>query len=297
MPESVDFFKCVLDAIVDHVAVIDKQGNIIFVNESWTSFGYKNGLVNSSQSQVNYLYESDKAAAMGDEFGIKASAGIREVITNKRNWFQLEYPCHSPNESRWFIMRVSKMEQNNYFVITHQNITERKLIEEQMAKISRLDGLTNIANRRFFDEFLEHEWLSCRRLKQPLSLAIIDVDNFKMLNDTYGHQKGDECLKAIANTLTKFSKRPGDMPARYGGDEFVLLLGNTSLKDAEVLLSDFQQVINLSNISHTKHTVTLSIGLATIYPSSENDTEVLLCKSDELLYLAKRKGKNQICSN
>ena len=186
-------------------------------------------------------------------------------------------------------MRASKIDQNDYLVITHQNITERKLIEDKMAKLSRLDGLTNIANRRFFDEFLEHEWLSCRRLKQPLSLAIIDVDNFKMLNDTYGHQQGDECLKSIANI------RPGDIAARYGGAEFVLLFGTTSLKEAESLLYEFQHTIRL--LKNLPELPTLSIGLASIYPSSGNDTKTLLCKSDELMYLAKRKGKNQLCSH
>ena len=153
MTGSYQFLKSILDTITEHIAVIDQEGKILFVNKSWVNFG------NSNQCQlaldwekVNYLEICDKSAAMGDEFGRKAGDGIRKVINKELSLFYFEYPCHSPEEQRWFIMRVSPFTLNNhcYFVISHQNITESKLAEEKVHELSRLDELTQIANRRSF---------------------------------------------------------------------------------------------------------------------------------------------------
>tara|TARA_R110002072_G_scaffold119555_3_gene252450 strand:+ start:8995 stop:9909 length:915 start_codon:yes stop_codon:yes gene_type:complete len=302
MLESYDFLKLVLDTITEHIVVIDNEGDILFVNKSWSTFAQNNEcLIDERWNGVNYLRECDKAASMGDVFGAKAASGIRSVIKSDAEEFYCEYPCHSPDQKRWFMMRVTSftIQGVNCFVISHQNITERKLAEEEVINLSRIDGLTGIPNRRYFNEFLNREWNRCRRLGMPISLAIIDLDHFKLLNDTYGHQTGDACLKAVGGILKGFGIRPGDICARYGGEEFVIVYGNTSLDKAQILVSKLLDEIRLLNIPNEKSptlpALTASIGLTTMYPSEENSESDLIKKSDESLYLAKENGRNQIC--
>ena len=301
MIESYIFLKSVLDTITEHIVVIDNKGDILFVNKTWLSFGQNNEcLIDEAWIGVNYLKECDKAADMGDFFGVKAASGIRSVIIGAEDKFYFEYPCHSPDEKRWFMMRVTPftITRGNYFVISHQNITERKQIEEKALSLSHIDGLTNIPNRRYFNEFLDSEWKRCYRLGMPISLAIIDLDYFKLLNDTYGHQVGDECLKSVGKVLKGFGKRPGDICARFGGDEFAVVYGNTSSDQAKILAGKLLNEIRSLNIPNEKSsilpTLTASIGLATIYPNKENSQSSLIKKSDDSLYSSKKNGRNQL---
>lgn len=249
---------------------------------------------------MNYLTECDKAAAMGDEFSIHAVQGIRQVIKGKEDTFYYEYPCHSPEEKRWFMMRVTPFEMQglHYFVISHKNITERKLVEEEVTNLARLDGLTNIANRRYFNEFLNEEWKRCQRLGMPISLAIIDLDYFKLLNDTYGHQEGDECLKIIGKLLKSFVRRPSDICARYGGEEFAVVYGNTEQAKAKSLMYQLLKEISALAIpnknSPTYPNLTASIGLVTMFPNKNITEAALIKRADEALYTAKENGRNQI---
>jgi diguanylate cyclase (GGDEF)-like protein len=301
MESSYEFLSQVLDSITAHIVVIASSGEIKFVNKSWSAFGSSNDCATKTDwSNVNYLDECDKAAAMGDSFGQEAGTGIRRVINNQESIFYFEYPCHSPDEKRWFMMRVApfKIRDNHYFVITHQNITERILAEEKVNDLARMDGLTNIPNRRTFDQFLYEEWRRCSRLKQPISLAIIDLDHFKLLNDNYGHQTGDDCLVRIGALLKEFGSRPSDICARYGGEEFVVVWSGTPLKQAKILSMRLLDTINTLNIpnsqSPTKKHLTASIGVAELIASRENNESDLISKADRLLYKAKDNGRNRV---
>ena len=204
MKNSYEFLSLVLDSITEHIAVIDDQGEIQYVNNSWSIFGSNNECaISYDWSGVNYIEECDRASLRGDEYGTKAGSGIRSVIDQNVSNFYFEYPCHSLNEKRWFMMRITpfQVDEKKYFVISHQDVTERKLAENEVKNLASLDGLTDIPNRRAFDEFLSQEWKRCARSNKPISLAIIDIDYFKLLNDTYGHQSGDECLVKIGVLL------------------------------------------------------------------------------------------------
>ncbi|GAA6206522.1 MULTISPECIES: diguanylate cyclase [Thalassotalea] len=300
MENSYEFLSLVLDSITEHIVAIDETGDIQFVNKSWLAFGNKNAcLIGENWSGVNYITECEKASALGDEFASHAVTGILSVIHKRKNSFYLEYPCHSPDEKRWFMMRVSPFRTHgrNYFVISHQNITERKLAEEEVEKLASLDGLTQIANRRAFDDFLKEEWLRCFRLKKTICLAILDLDHFKLLNDDYGHQYGDQCLIKVAELLKEFTKRPSDICARYGGEEFVLVWGNLSIEQASRLLQKLLKKIQDLKISNKNSPVnqylTASIGLAVMLPNIENDEFLLTNNADKMLYKAKRAGRNR----
>ncbi|GAA6186134.1 MULTISPECIES: sensor domain-containing diguanylate cyclase [Alteromonadaceae] len=301
MENSFEFLSLVLDTITEHIVVIDDAGEIKYVNKSWSAFGDNNECsIGNDWRGVNYLDVCDKAAAFGDEFGANAGRGIRSVIEQRSPLFYLEYPCHSPNEPRWFMMRVSSflLSGNHYFVISHQNITERKLAEEEVLNLSRIDELTGIANRRYFNEFIESEWRRCHRHGMPICLAIIDLDYFKLLNDSYGHQVGDSCLKSIGKILQKFAKRPSDMCARYGGEEFALVYGDTNLQQAKPLVNELLEQIRSLNIANENSPIcsmlTASIGVHSIYPKDDNNVSEFIRRTDQLLYLAKENGRNQI---
>jgi diguanylate cyclase (GGDEF)-like protein len=301
MINSPEFLKLVIDTIPQHIAVIDGAGYIRFVNSGWADFGKSNaGRINIDWLGLSYLDECDRSGAAGDCFGIAAGSGVREVIGGQKSEFYLEYPCHSPNKQRWFMMRVTPftLAGVSYFVVSHQNITERKIAEEKVLNLSRIDGLTDIPNRRYFDEFLKNEWRRCARANIPLSLAIIDLDHFKLLNDSYGHQVGDECLVRVGNLLKSFARRPADLCSRYGGEEFAIIWPETSNNQAELFSGEILKLISGLKIpnkqSPTNPMLTASIGLATMFPSEENDESAIIGKADKLLYRAKKHGRDQV---
>ncbi|KZY56046.1 diguanylate cyclase [Pseudoalteromonas shioyasakiensis] len=298
MVESKEFLKSILDTISKHIVVIDEKGDIQFVNRSWQTFGDENNCqCNTQWEEQNYLAICQSAAQQGDEFGAQALSGISQVINQQLTEYYLEYPCHSNTDKRWFLMRAVPFEHasKRFIVISHINITERKIAEQQVQELARIDGLTQIANRRHFDDFYKQEWSRCARLKHPLSLAMIDLDNFKSLNDNFGHLVGDICLKEVAKLLPDYTRRPGDLCARYGGEEFVLVLGNTQSHQAQKLVTRFMAALNTLQLPELAgHPLTVSIGLATIYPSSRDDAMLLIEMADNALYQAKEAGRNQL---
>ncbi len=292
------FLKSVLDSVKDHIVVIDQYGEIKFYNKSWSCFGDENNCAASTWCGLNYLAECDNATRSGDEFGAKAGEGIRDVIAGNKAEFYFEYPCHSPCEQRWFMMRVTpfKMDRQCFYVISHQNITERKLAENEVFNLARLDGLTNILNRRTFDELLGSEWKRCSRSHTPISLALIDLDYFKLLNDYYGHQSGDDCLIRVGALLRSFANRTGDICARYGGEEFALVWPGTSLENAQHMAQNVVKQIAelkiLNEHSPVNQYLTASIGVAQMIPTVEYDKADLINRADNMLYQAKKQGRN-----
>ncbi|MDL4841966.1 GGDEF domain-containing response regulator [Aquibacillus rhizosphaerae] len=174
-------------------------------------------------------------------------------------------------------------------------------LEEANAKLrdlSYIDGLTQIPNRRNFDENLEKEWKNAIRSGSQISLILIDVDFFKDYNDIYGHSKGDECLKNVGTTLASAVQRPRDLVARYGGEEFVVILTDTSQQDAEMIANQMKDNIEGLQIAHGKSSVsnyvTISGGIATMKPKVIMKKEEISQRADQALYKAKELGRNQI---
>jgi len=187
-----------------------------------------------------------------------------------------------------------------------KDITERKHYEAELMKanselerLATMDGLTQLANRRCFDETLQREWLRARREIQPLSVILCDVDYFKLYNDHYGHQEGDECLKAVAKCMQDSLLRPADFVARYGGEEFVIILPNTDLdgagKVAENLRTDVLALQRKHKTSRVNDYVTLSFGVATIVPGKDGiGSDVLIKAADDCLYASKQASRNMV---
>jgi two-component system chemotaxis family response regulator WspR len=168
----------------------------------------------------------------------------------------------------------------------------------ELERLANLDGLTGIANHRYFDHILEVEWRRCRRDGRPLSVVMLDVDFFKRFNDRYGHQAGDECLKAIATVLGESVHRAGDLAARYGGEEFVLVLSATpaegALHVAETVRRRVQELAIEHDCGDGVGVVTLSAGVVTVLPDSSLELTTVIGRADEALYQANRRGRNRV---
>jgi two-component system chemotaxis family response regulator WspR len=188
---------------------------------------------------------------------------------------------------------LSKMQQQ----LENMN-TELARSNRELHRLSALDGLTGVANRRQFDTTLNQEWQRSSRSRAPLSLIFADIDFFKRYNDLYGHQTGDDCLKKVATALQQTVHRPADLVARYGGEEFVMILPETTEEGALAIAEKMLRNIAALDIPHAESDVTsrvsLSIGIATMTPEEDGLPETLVRAADEALYLAKERGRNRI---
>lgn len=178
---------------------------------------------------------------------------------------------------------------------------ELSTANQKLENMSFIDGLTQIPNRRKFDEVYEKEWQHCRREKEPISVIMFDLDYFKEFNDLYGHLAGDDCLIKIAEQIDEVIKRPRDLFARYGGEEFVVVLPEIEADGAKKVAQKMKNAIVELEIEHQKSKissyVTASFGVATIIPEGKVSRSYFLNKVDESLYQAKKEGRNRIKVN
>lgn len=181
-------------------------------------------------------------------------------------------------------------------VQTLRDMTEEKAAQIALEQLATRDGLTGLANRRCFDDTLRAEWARALRQRQPLSLLMVDVDNFKAYNDANGHLGGDECLKLIASAVAN-EMRANDLVARYGGEEFCVILPNQSLKGAAIVAERIRARVEQLQVPHGRGSgrhVTVSIGAATAIASTDTDPSQLVAIADAALYRAKHMGRNRI---
>jgi diguanylate cyclase (GGDEF)-like protein/PAS domain S-box-containing protein len=190
-------------------------------------------------------------------------------------------------------------------VSSFKDITQRKAAEaalqqanRKLARMATVDGLTQIANRRRFDEGLQTEWPRLVRERKPLALIMCDIDFFKNYNDYFGHQMGDDCLWSVAQAIAEAVRRPADIAARYGGEEFAVILPDTPLKGALHVAEAIRCAVTALQIHHPRSTaaahVTLSLGVAATVPDRNGSIEMLLQAADSALYQAKSEGRNRV---
>ncbi len=199
-------------------------------------------------------------------------------------------------------LKESQIQLEEYAFTLEKKIAERTSALEtanlQLYRLATMDGLTQVANRRCFDEYWLQQWTLLQQEKQPLSLIIMDVDYFKNYNDHYGHLAGDECLRQVAQGISKLLMRPQDLVARYGGEEFVVVLPHTPIEGAKKVAEGIISTIYNLNLAHAKSQVcdriTLSIGVACVVPNADLTWEVPLSLADRALYQAKQEGRNRI---
>ncbi|MBN3879973.1 MAG: diguanylate cyclase domain-containing protein [Nostoc sp.] len=187
--------------------------------------------------------------------------------------------------------------------LIQQSQLQQKLeaVNLELQRLVTIDGLTQIANRRRFEEYFFQEWQRLKREQRPLSLILCDVDFFKLYNDTYGHRVGDRCLQKIAQAIKDMIKRPGDLVARYGGEEFAVILPNTDTKGATHVADEICHAVRGLAIPHQNSQVspyvTISVGFTTEIPQPDSDLEEMIATADRALYKAKAAGRDRFVQN
>ena len=179
-----------------------------------------------------------------------------------------------------------------------RNHLELKSQRDRLSRLTLIDGLTELANRRAFDERLEQEWRRALRTEVLLALIMIDIDFFKGYNDAYGHLAGDDCLRYVAQTLAASLKRAGDFVARYGGEEFIAILPGLNVKGMRAMAETMRESVAKLRIPHRSSTiapyVTISIGAVSLMPAAGALSRSLVAACDQQLYLAKSHGRNRV---
>ncbi len=286
--------QTLFDTTVDGIITIDTHSRIRTFNPAAEKlFGYAKEEVIGKK--VMLLMPSSYAPS--HEAGIKRylKTGEKRLIGNLvqvigRKKDGTEFPIE---------LGVSeiRMVGTRLFTAIVRDISAHKKLEKELEALSHTDGLTGINNRRFFDLELEKEWKRSTRDTQPLSLILLDIDNFKNFNDTYGHVQGDVCLKAVAKAINNCLHRAGDFLARYGGEEFVVLLPGVDLENAVTLAETIRRAVELLSIenrgSQASQFVTVSLGVATVQETQDKKNRVLVEAADKALYRAKNSGKNR----
>jgi len=248
-------------------------------------------------SALDELPDKVKAFTMGGVDYITKPFQLEEVlvrvktqITLRRQQQQLQIQNRQLQEE---IQRRKEIE-----AALQRSQTELQKANTELYRLAHLDGLTHVANRRRFDEYIDREWRRLAREKRPLSLIMCDVDYFKPYNDHYGHQMGDDCLRAIARAISDALKRPADLAARYGGEEFAILLPNTPLEGAIAVAEDISRSVRHLEIPHPHSQigaiVTLSFGVGSQIPRSENHPSTLIDLADRALYRSKQNGRDRV---
>jgi len=213
---------------------------------------------------------------------------ILSAVIDEKNAAQLSLKQAMENLELQVIERTTELQRS-------ENLLKQANLE--LEKLVNIDGLTQIGNRRCFDNRLTMEWKRLIRESQPIALILFDIDYFKLYNDLYGHQMGDDCLKAIAQTVTQVFSRPADLVARYGGEEFAVILPNTYIQGAFTVAEQIRIAVENLGIAHQSSDisdiVTISLGVASLLPNLMQEPSTLIKQADMALYRAKKQGRNQ----
>jgi len=195
---------------------------------------------------------------------------------------------------------IERSLRQNYLQSRLLSLENRDLEESNLTLqyLSAIDGLTRIANRRSLDRSLAIEWQRARRKREPVGFIMADIDHFKVFNDTYGHQAGDECLRIVASLIKDHARRPGDLAARYGGEEFALVLTNSTAEQAGIIAEQMRKKIMETTIKYENSVltnITASFGVASMVPGQgQASPDALILEADQAMYRAKKSGRNRV---
>ncbi|MEH1919251.1 PAS domain S-box protein [Nostoc sp.] len=269
-------------------------------------FSLKQDFSDYYQGLTKVFHDIQESDFSGDLFELlqlyQVKAAIIVPILNGEHLWGLLIAHQRAAPRYWQAFEVNLLQQlaSQVAIAIHQSVLYQQVqaANEELQRLATLDGLTQIANRRRFDEYLESEWQRLKREQLSLSLILLDVDFFKLYNDTYGHLGGDDCLRQLASALKNIVKRPADLVARYGGEEFTIILPNTEIQGAIYVAQTIGQAVRDLAIPHAQSRVcdrvTVSLGVVSIVPNSEISPPDLINAADKALYVAKQQGRDRV---
>lgn len=292
--EQAERLRTIVDSMAEGLLIIEASGRIQYANPACSRYlGCEPGVIEKKtiadllapQVAQEYL---DYFARCADAPEFAPQPGAREVVIRK---------CDGGLRAMDLTLAPMAMHETLFIGLLH-DITHHKRSETELQRAALLDPLTNIPNRRHFDNFVETEWQRALRSGEPLSLVVLDVDHFKLYNDTLGHPAGDLALQRVAGVLQAHAPRATDMAARYGGEEFVMLFAETDSGSAGALAEAIRSHVEALQMPHprspTSPWITVSIGVATIVPSQLDPMEKLFVTADRAMYMAKEAGRNRV---
>jgi len=313
--EKVRQIDQVFDLPLSHLAILDLDGRCVRLSAAWhRTMGWPiESLV--GQSMRPYVHEDDHPAMDAARLALAATGTVADFHFRLRHaddtYREITAQAVVLNDLIYMDARDVTEERRGRRALNSLNAQLQEINSELAGKnlqlqvqeralreLSLRDALTGVANRRRFDEALLAEWRRSARERQPLSLVMADIDHFKEFNDSYGHLAGDGCLKAVATALQDGVHRPHDLLARFGGEEFAVLLPNTDAAGAQLLAEELRRRVEVLNIAHERSSVatvvSLSLGIKTLVPDEKSSITELLQGADAALYSAKQRGRNQV---
>ena len=237
---------------------------------------------------VIVLSTKEEATVKSDAF----RAGANDYLVKLPD--RIELIARIRYHSAAYLSQIQRDEAYRALRKSQQDLMETNL---ELQRLTNVDGLTGLSNRRYFNEYIEAEWRQAIRTREPISLVMVDIDHFKLYNDTYGHLAGDEVLRTVAQTVMRSFRRPKDLAARFGGEEFVVILPHTARGDLRMLTERVVGAVEALSLPHSASPaggkVTISAGAATSNPRTGDSFFALIEAADKALYEAKRTGRNR----
>jgi two-component system, chemotaxis family, response regulator WspR len=307
----------------DKILVLDDDPFVVSMLEAiLESGGYSVETAKSGKEALRIFSEQPDIVLILSDMNMEEMNGIEIIRAIREKNTEVPIIILTVNKELTVALEAIRCGANDYFLkdenientllISVKNTIEKyhlmqqniRLMDEliqknkELERLSFLDGLTGVANRRYFDKTVAEEWGRAARLNTWLAVIMIDIDFFKRFNDTYGHQHGDDCLKQVAHTLNASLKRSGDSLFRYGGEEFAAILPNVNIDGAMIVAESMRSGVESLNISHVSSSiaeyVTISLGVGSMIPTYHSTPSAMIFQVDRALYAAKQGGRNQI---
>lgn len=291
-------FQSTLDALTDHIAVIEADGTIATVNQAWRAFANAHDPSSHKATEgADYLALCDAAAARGDRDAGKVASIIRKVLSGAATQGQWEHRFEDgPAGFGWFLVKVSRIVGDGpvRVLVAREDVTDRKANESRIEFLATHDALTGLPNRNLLEDRTRQSIERSRRLGQRLAVLTVDLDNFKQLNDAYGHSVGDAAIAACAHRIARAAEGVSDTVARLGSDEFVVVVGDTT--DPGTAAARIARALHeavkapMAVLDDHEFTLLASIGIS-LYPSDGTSFDALLKNSEAAMYRAKALGR------
>ncbi|MDQ0456921.1 diguanylate cyclase [Rhizobium paknamense] len=296
LQESRQQLSDALSNMADGLAMFDREGRLVFCNGRYQGLFSKTADLRHPGALLSDIIAASKAA--GEEITAEGEPGLEEAY--------LPLPRPGTRELRLWDGRVLEAKTRSVggggVITVFSDVTRMRQAEELLRDVNRTlekaaftDALTGLFNRRAFDDRLTVEFARARRAREPLSLLMVDIDHFKQFNDHYGHQRGDDCLRAVAGALGVAARRGTDIAARYGGEEMALVLPGTDAAGANEVAERYCRAVRALGLDHAaspRGMVTVSVGVAVILPEAGDRPDDLIAAADSALYRAKHAGRD-----